>query len=202
MADYSGADVDKAMKSAKALFADARAIIVDVSLNDGGHDMIARRIAGHFAAERTIAYYKYPGDAGTVERQPIHVEPLGDAPFKGPVFLITGQLTVSAAEIFVLAMRALPNVTQIGGTTDGSLSDILTKPLPNGWSLTLSNEVYLDADGVGWEGRGIPPDIEAEVAYDADGSERDVEAAELFVDHIRALAADAEHARARDARRS
>ena len=34
-------------------------------------------------------------------------------------------------------MRALPNVVQVGGTTRGAFSDMIEKPLPNGWSLNL-----------------------------------------------------------------
>ena len=30
--------------------------------------------------------------------------------------------------------------------------------LPNGWMMTLSNEVYLDATGELWERRGIQPE--------------------------------------------
>ena len=47
--------------------------------------------------------------------------------------------------------------------TAGILSDILGKPLPNGWSVGLSNEVYLDAEGVSFEGAGVTPDSEVPV---------------------------------------
>lgn len=52
---------------------------------------------------------------------------------------------------------ALPNVTRIGTPTYGVLSDMLEKHLPNGWSFSLSNEVYLAVDGKLYEGLGIPP---------------------------------------------
>jgi carboxyl-terminal processing protease len=151
--------LDEALDRAMAMFAGASAVIVDVSLNDGGFDTVARRIAGRFAAERTLAYSKYAGDAKGDTPQAIYVEPSDRERFTGPVYLITSDITVSAAEIFTMAMRALPNVTHLGGTTRGSLSDVLTKPLPNGWSVTLSNEVYLDAKGKAWEGKGVPPQV-------------------------------------------
>ena len=72
--------------------------------------------------------------------------------------------TVSAAEILVLCLRALPNVTHLGDTTRGALSDMLWKRLPNGWTVSLSNEVYADADGRLWEGKGIPPEVRIEVS--------------------------------------
>ena len=56
-----------------------------------------------------------------------------------------------------MAMRTLPNVTQIGARTRGALFDQLTKPLPNGWTLTLPAEDYRDPEGRSQEGIGIDP---------------------------------------------
>ena len=191
MSGYSHREADRATEKALELFRDTKAIIVDVSLNDGGYDMSAKRIAGHFAKQRTLAYSKYAGDSKVaVEPQPNYLEPLGDNYFAGPVYLLTSETTVSAAEVFVMAMRALPNVTQIGETTDGSLSDILSKPLPNGWSLSLSNEVYLDSNGAAWEGKGIPPKIPFDVRQRSSASDRDIAAARQLIDNIRSIASE------------
>jgi len=166
----AGKAVDKALAS----FEGVRAVIVDVSLNDGGFDQVARAIAGRFASERTLGYYKYAGDSETDVPQAIYIEPSGKRRYTGPVYLITSDITVSAAEIFTMSMRALPNVTHVGGTTRGALSDMLWKPLPNGWKLSLSNEVYLDAERRSWEGAGIPPQVPLEVF-----SKKDVTAGHL-----------------------
>ncbi|MFB3070255.1 MAG: S41 family peptidase, partial [Gemmatimonadales bacterium] len=61
-------------------------------------------------------------------------------------------------EIFTLAMRALPHVTQVGRATRGALSDEINKPLPNGWLMQISAEEYRDSSGILYEARGIPPD--------------------------------------------
>ena len=58
-------------------------------------------------------------------------------------------------------MSQLPNVTIVGENSNGSFSDILTKKLPNGWSVNLSNERYYSADMVNYEGVGVPVDVEA-----------------------------------------
>ena len=47
----------------------------------------------------------------------------------------------------------------MGQDTAGMLSDNLLKPLPNGWELSLSNEIYTSCDGQVFEGRGIAPDV-------------------------------------------
>ncbi|MEL6680985.1 MAG: S41 family peptidase, partial [Pseudomonadota bacterium] len=77
--------------------------------------------------------------------------------------LLTSDLTISAGEIATMAFRALPQTVHHGSATNGSLSDILEKELPNGWTLELSNEVYLDHTGAHWEGPGIPPDRPVQV---------------------------------------
>lgn len=172
----------KAMDKALALFEDAPAVIVDVSLNDGGFDKVARAIAGRFASERTLGYYKYAGDSEDDEPQAIYVEPSGKRRYTGPIYLITSDITVSAAEIFTMSMRALPNVIHVGQTTRGALSDMLWKTLPNGWTLSLSNEVYLDADRKLWEGSGIPPRIPLEVFSKEDVSADYLKAVRAVVD--------------------
>ncbi len=158
----------KALDKALGRMKDAKAMIVDVSMNDGGYDKVARAIAGRFASSRTLGYYKYAGDSKADEPQPIHIDPAGKHRYTGPVYLVTSDITVSAAEIFTMSMRALPNVTHVGGTTRGALSDMLWKPLPNGWTLSLSNEVYLDAKRKPWEGAGIPPQVPLEVFSTSD----------------------------------
>ena len=70
---------------------------------------------------------------------------------------------MSAAEVFVLCMMAYPHVTRLGGTTAGALSNALTKHLPNGWRLEISNQVCEAADGHVYEGIGIPPQVEVPV---------------------------------------
>ncbi len=181
------AALDKAMDGALALFERARAVIVDVSINDGGFDTAARLLAGRFAEQRTLGYYKYAGDSPADRRQAVFVEPSRKRRYLGPVYLLTSDVTVSAAEILTLSMRALPNVIHVGERTRGALSDMLWKPLPNGWTLSLSNEVYLDRDGRLWEGTGIPPDLALQVFA----------AKDVAAGHRRAVRLIAERARRR-----
>ena len=193
MTGFSGEDgnpvadiaaLDRAMERAMALFAGVDAIIVDASINWGGYDVVARALAGRFAAERTVGYYKYAGDAEDAVAQAIHVEPSDGRRFTGPVYLVTSNVTLSAAEILTMSMRALPNVTHFGETTRGALSDILTKPLPNGWSVSLSNEVYLDHKKKAWEGFGIPPQRNMTIFSEDDVTSGHVEAIQKIVDMI------------------
>lgn len=57
-----------------------------------------------------------------------------------------------------MAFKTLPQVTLIGEPTGGDVSDSLTHALPNGWQLSLSNEVYADNESVEVESIGVNPD--------------------------------------------
>lgn len=151
-------ELEDALDDALQSLQDVDALIVDVTRNGGGFDSYARLIAARFAEKDTVAYSKYAGDFPGATPQKIELKASARRRFTKPVFLISSQDTVSAAEVFALAMRALPNVIHVGETTDGSLSDELWKKLRNGWIVGLSNEVYLDSEGAAWEGLGVPPE--------------------------------------------
>ena len=71
--------------------------------------------------------------------------------------------------MLTLALRGLPAVTVIGERSAGSLSPLLVRTLPNGWTIGLPHQRVRDADGAQWQGIGIPPD-ELVVATIADYS--------------------------------
>ena len=178
MGDFSwrGVDADRdlsavnaAMEEALQSFAQAgvRAVIVDASVNYGGFDFVSRAVASRFAEAPVHAYTKYAGDAVAPIRTEVHLTPAQGARFTGPVYLLTSNITISAGEILTLAMGSLPNVTHVGEPTRGAFSDVLDRVLPNGWEVSLSNEVYEDVQGRVWEGRGITPDVALTVFPDA-----------------------------------
>jgi len=160
------AELDRALDQALSEFRMLPGVIVDVSNNRGGYDAISRHIAARFASRPTRVYAKRP--AGTREPwQVLAIAPPGDRPrYTGPVWLVTSDVTVSAGESFVMAMRALGNVRHIGGKTRGDLSDEIPKQIAGGWTFTLSAENYRDSQGRFWEGRGIPPHIPFPIAMD------------------------------------
>lgn len=186
MEGMSRKDVETSMGEVLTEFANVSAVIVDVSRNPGGLDTIGTQLAGRFAEKETLAYYKFAGDGDTSQKQPMYVRPSGPSFDTGtPVYVITSHLTASAAEIFVISMRALPNVTHVGQATEGILSDELLKPLPNGWRLGLSNEVYLDSKMKNWEAVGIAPEIKFEVRAKKTDANKDVAAARDIVEFMR-----------------
>jgi carboxyl-terminal processing protease len=157
------AAADAAFDQAFAAFDGVRAVVVDVSSNTGGSDFFALYVASRFADRRRLVFTKVAHGAQGVEPQPFHLEPSTRSRYLGPVYVLMSDVTVSAGEIFALSMRALPNVVLVGGATRGAFSDAIDKPLPNGWELNLSAEIYRDPEGRSYETKGLPPQLEREV---------------------------------------
>tara|TARA_Y100000052_G_scaffold791_2_gene682 strand:- start:2142 stop:3536 length:1395 start_codon:yes stop_codon:yes gene_type:complete len=163
--DWSKAELaalDRILDTAMTRFEGHDAVILDLSNNRGGYDAVTRAIAALFTDNAFIGYrVSVPGELESLTEYLI--EPHDGRRFTGPVYLMTSDVTVSGGEITTLMLNALPNVTLVGTTTRGAFSTPLAKPLPNGWYLELSNEVFESADGDVFEGRGIPPDMGIEI---------------------------------------
>jgi carboxyl-terminal processing protease len=154
--------LESTLDEAMTAFKGARAVIVDVSNNRGGYDLVGRAIASRFTDQPRLAYDKV-GVGADAPPQPMVVEVATRPAFTGPVYVVTSDVTVSAGETFTLMMRALPNVRQVGGTTHGAFSDKIPKPMPGGWTLALPAELYRDPRGRVVEGRGLKPDVPLDV---------------------------------------
>lgn len=156
-AETRAAELATLKKILRRMDADLRGtqrLIVDVAHNGGGHDAAAMLVTRFFMDRpRDVLRYAVPG----TPVQPVRLAPLGQAETR-PILLVTSEITASAAEAFVLMMRALPHVTHVGEPTRGGLSSLLPKPLPRGFRITLAYQRVLDAKGRLFEARGIPPD--------------------------------------------
>ncbi len=135
-------------------------MIVDVRLNGGGHDAVALAIASRFADSKRVFGSKRAFENGhRTTRQDLIVEPADGPRYQGRVAVLTSSETASAAEVFTLAMRSLPQVTLVGEATMGIFSDEFYRSLPNGWEFSLSNEIYLAPNDELFEAIGVPPDV-------------------------------------------
>lgn len=86
------------------------------------------------------------------------------------VVFITDRYTVSAAERLVMMLRAMDNTVHLGDTTNGALSTVIWRELPNAWYYRVSIQQVEDPQGVRWEGIGLPPQqvvLNASVQLDA-----------------------------------
>jgi len=144
-----------------------KSCIIDVRFNGGGFDQIGLEILSYFTNKKRIAFSKKARlENGFTKIQKIYIEPKG-LNYKGKLYLLTSAETASASETFVLASQNIENVIRVGSNTEGILSDILSKKLPNGWKYGLSNEIYENANGKNYEMNGIPSDYKLNYSRNA-----------------------------------
>ena len=120
----------------------SKSCIIDVRFNGGGFDEVGLEILSYFTSKPIISFSKKAryGNSFT-KSQNINLEPNKNQ-FQGDLYILTSPQTASASETFVLASQNIENATRIGSNTEGILSDVLSKRLPNRWEYGLSNEIY------------------------------------------------------------
>ena len=145
-------------------FGDLKGIIIDIRDNPGGDDSIAIAIINRLCDRKRVAFHRKtkigPGEDDFTPLKTWYLEPQGDVQFTRPIVLLTCDSVFSGGEVFALAIKDLPHVTIIGDHTNGIFSYQLEMKLLNGWKYRLSYQVYLSADMVCYEGKGVPVDIE------------------------------------------
>jgi hypothetical protein len=142
---------------------DTDGLIIDLRDNPGGNDFSSQLLVRHFLdTERTL--YSKQSRLGNDRTAPemVRLSP-AELTYTKPVVILTSSMTESAAEVFTLAMSALPHVTVIGERSQGALADTLEKQLPGGTRFSLVNEYYLSSNGDWYEGQGIP--VAAEIPF-------------------------------------
>ena len=135
---------------------DTESIIIDIRFNGGGTDVVSFEILSRFIQDKIqVASHKFSYSDRHTPIDPIYINGSKN-PYLKPVYILTSPQTGSAAEAFSIATMSLPHVTRIGSATMGAMSTTLDKCLPNGWEFAVSNEVYMDNDGINYENIGIP----------------------------------------------
>jgi C-terminal processing protease CtpA/Prc len=90
---------------------------------------------------------------------PLYIFGKSDA-YTKPVYVLTSPQTGSAAEAFAIATMPIAHIKRIGSPTAGAMSTALEKQLPNSWTFSISNEIYMDNEGNNYENKGIPVDYD------------------------------------------
>jgi hypothetical protein len=157
------------LQALDSIFAHAdkiQGLVIDIRDNPGGQDPYCIEIAKRLTAEKYLAYSKVvrndpDNPKSFTAPQRIYVTPdLAKPRFLGPVVLLTGRDSVSAAETFTMAlMGRKPTIIRVGENTQGVFSDVLVRHLPNGVRFMLPNEVYLSEKGSSFDVSGVPPDV-------------------------------------------
>lgn len=139
---------------------DTEGLIIDVRFNGGGYDQVSLTFVRHFMSQSQAVYSKSAGrGAWKTPTKEVVLDPQTDNIYLKPTAVLVSSTTGSAAEVFTIAMKSLPQVAIIGERTGGAFSDILVKRLTSDILFGISNETYLDTQGNNYEGVGIPADI-------------------------------------------
>lgn len=178
--------VDAIIKRVIADLKDTQAMVIDVRLNYGGHDLASLKIANHFTTQQQRVISQFTRSfAGETPQVHASLEPVAE-PYTKPVTILASQDTGSAAEIFLMAMNSLPNITLVGEASNGRLSATLDKVLPNEWEFSLSNEVFIDSLDRRLEASGVPVDIHVKPLSIADLNNSTDTALETALNSLRA----------------
>lgn len=143
-------------------FEDAESLIIDLRHNSGGDFTYAFEAFGRFTEiERPVFRSRTKNGPEQNDFTPWHqwsLEP--ESPHVGkPIVVLTDRYTISAGERAVMALKTLPNVVQMGDTTNGAHGTMIGRELPNGWFYSLVPQETLLNDGKTYEGIGLAPDV-------------------------------------------
>lgn len=145
-------------------------IIIDIRNNGGGDLTNADKLAARFCQEKTLVGYVQhktgPGHGEFSSMEPHYLEPSGNLRWHKPVVVLTNRHVYSAANEFVMYMKALPQAKIVGDHTGGGAGMPFSSSLPNGWSVRFSAVPTYDAQRQSIE-FGIDPDYRVEIT-DAD----------------------------------
>lgn len=142
-------------------FRDIKGLIIDVRGNGGGNDQLADLINGRLTDKAVISSIDFWRERGTdrYQRTIGWVRPRGPWTYAGRVAVLIDEASMSACEHFVSGVEAMGNVLMVGTPTNGAGGGPTRVELPDGTQMAISRALGVRANGVVFEGHGIPPHI-------------------------------------------
>ena len=136
-----------------------RGVILDLRQNSGGRDDVLDRIAGLFSTGRQVLI-RLTGKK-TIEEK---TRGAGSNAYGGPLAVIVGPDTASAAEILAAFLGESGRAYTVGEHTAGAVTGGVDYRLPGGGRLTVAEYDIRTASGTRLEGSGFTPDYRVPVA--------------------------------------
>ncbi|KRA62410.1 hypothetical protein ASD89_21585 [Caulobacter sp. Root656] len=152
-------------------------VLLDLRRNSGGRSLAERRLLGALLGPNLATGISVSGRRRT-ERS------IGAKVYGGPVAVLVGPNSASAAEASAAALRHYGRAIIIGQRTAGHLLVSREFALPGGGAIQIPVADYFTLSGERLEGRGLVPDREVRQTLAAIRSDRDLvtEAAEAALD--------------------
>lgn len=161
MEGISDFKIKKAMYEIVDSLTSRKGLIIDIRLNGGGFDRKGYQFAKYLTASDKVAIYKHTRKPKTQLYTSLKehvIKANSRLNYTGPIVLMTSDYTVSAADVFALALSNFQNVSIVGDSTAGFFSDVSTYTLPNRWKFSLSTQKYYSHEMINYERIGVPPD--------------------------------------------
>ena len=148
-----------------------KGIILDIRHNPGGDSRNSYSIVG-FLTDQPVkaskwkslsyvpAYRSWGRPTGWQEEGPAVIEPRAGRRFSGPLVVLTGPGTISAAEDFLVPLKYGKRAVFVGEKTAGSTGNPIHVPLPGGGNFMVVSKRDMFPDGREFVGIGISPDME------------------------------------------
>lgn len=158
---------------------DLDGIIIDVRDNGGGDISNVEKIVSHFITEKTLGGYIQhktgPGHDDFSEPYPYYYESATDhVRWLKPVIVLANRSTFSAANNFVVAMKALPQVAVVGDRTGGGCGMPFSSEVPCGWGVRFSASPVYDTHMQLTES-GVDPTEGGELDMDPEQEEKGID---------------------------
>ena len=161
------AQFDKLADKLKGL----KGLIIDVRQNGGGDSSVGDRVISHLidkplksstwkTRQYCPALSAWGEKEGWYKGDQDEVKPSPKKYFLGPIVLLTGPATFSAAEDFTVTLHAGKRVTIVGQKTGGSTGQPLSFRLPMRANARICTKWDTYPDGREFVGVGIIPDVE------------------------------------------
>jgi len=147
-----------------------KGIMLDVRYNPGGNSAHAYSIAS-FLTDQPMkadkwksfsyvpAYRSWGRPTGWIEGGPSIIEPRQGKRYSGPLVILTGPGTHSAAEDFLVPLQYSGRAVLVGEKTAGSTGNPISVPLPGGGTFMVVSKRDMFPDGREFVGIGISPDV-------------------------------------------
>jgi C-terminal processing protease CtpA/Prc len=177
----------KAFEAALPEIMKAKGLVIDIRQNGGGSTNHGLAVLSYLSKQPIGGSISYRRGDNSFDRArgqtAVSWVPLPDSGrkyqqvraqmFDGPVAILTGAQSFSAAEDFVVAFESMRRGITIGEATGGSTGQPLSFKLPGGGTarICVKRDVY--EDGREFVGKGIRPDIEVKPDVDDIRSGRD-----------------------------
>ena len=159
--DWDGYIYARELEDVIEAYPDAPAMIVDVRPTSGGPAIRVREVMKRLNDELRLGFYI--AERNGPDHDDIYLDPYSiytvPVHFDGPIAMLIGETCTQGCERFVLMGERVPQITLIGDTTRGNVSECYGPAIPGGYYRIPWQTIVLADTSEMLQDRGVYPDI-------------------------------------------